>query len=77
MKTKNFDLKNLYVETVTSRINEHILESKTRKAKMKDLEESLNLYEKGKCPHNIVKYTGGWLYDSVECAICGKGLGVV
>lgn len=67
----------LWVETVTSRIGPHILASNLRPATQADLQAARELHAAGKCPHNVVRDTYGWLYDFRSCAVCGQGLGTV
>lgn len=67
----------IFVETVTDRINQHILASTIRPATDEDIRQAQELHEQGKCPHNIVVDTELWLYDYRQCYTCGKGLGTV
>jgi hypothetical protein len=66
-----------FFEEVTERIGEHVLASKIRDATPEDIEKAKKLHKLGKCPHNIVFDTLGYMYDFRECFICGKGLGTV
>ena len=71
------ELKELFVETVTERLGEHVLASTIRPATAMDVAVAIRLHSEGKCPHNVVEDTPGWMYDFRACAICGTGLGVV
>ena len=67
----------VFVEEVTTKIGDHILTSTVRKATQKDVDEAMAKKNKGRCPHNIIKDQKTYLYDIRECALCGKGLGLI
>lgn len=66
-----------FVEIVIERIENYVLASKIRDATKKDIIRAEKLHKKGKCPHNVVVDTLGYMYDFRDCYTCGKGLGTV
>tara|TARA_R100001086_G_scaffold199877_1_gene116084 strand:+ start:998 stop:1207 length:210 start_codon:yes stop_codon:yes gene_type:complete len=65
------------VEIVTERFAGHVLSSKVREATNKEVKQIKSRKEccGPKYKKRLVIIIPGWLYDTIECAICGKGLG--
>lgn len=71
-------MSNICREEVLERAGNVILHSKLHDTTKEELETAKQEYlTAGKCSHNYVKDTPGFYYDSRDCAICGKGLGLV
>ena len=68
----------LFVETVTERIDKHVLASTIRPATPEDVAAAQARVDRGEpCDHTIVWDEPGWLYDTRSCHTCGAGLGTV
>ena len=68
----------LYEEVTERGPHGRVLASNIRPPTVEEIDVAMRMHHAGNCPHTIVRDTiGCWMYDFRECAICGKGLGVV
>jgi len=66
-----------FYEEILQKAGDTVIASDIRPATKADITKSRTLHKQGKCPHTIIVDTEGWPYDVRNCAICGKGLGIV
>ena len=68
----------VFVETVTDRVGQHVLASAIRPATRAEVLAAKKKFDDtGRCECTIVHDIKGWLYDMRQCHICGGGLGSV